>query len=644
MGKLINIDNGGTLTDFCVQDGATTRYTKTLTTPHDLSQCFFDGLTRVAELCYGEADVERLLGDTDAIRYSTTQGTNALVERKGPRLGVILDRDDDLDAALAEPGARSLFEDLIGTRVARVDTQAAAAALDAQITAAINALTGAGASRLVVAIGGAQVAARERTIERIVLRRYPGQLLGAVPVAFAHAMTGDDDFGRRLFTALFNSFLHPAMERFLYSAEHRLKRHHARRPLLVFRNDGGSARVAKTIALKTYSSGPRGGMEGARALARCYGLEDLLTCDVGGTTTDVGRVLRGAVPEAARGLVEDVAVSFPLCSLHSEGVGGSSIIRVVDGRLRVGPESVGAVPGPACFARGGAAATMTDVALLTGLVDPATYFDGELALDAARAAQAVGSEVAAPLGLDIDAALAAMEDAWVERIVEGIRRIATPAEDTTLCTFGGAGALLATRVAEALGVGDVLIPGQSAVFSAWGIGHSDLSQHYQAHLAQRDAAGLRDLHAVLLTRAERDMYAEGVALADCAVHATLELAGADGLRVVPCADVTEAILISAREATLRLAVVKALPHAPLAAPGHETLRPATPAGTRRVRIDGQWRELPLYAVEQLAPGDTAVGPAVVEERFFTGRIDAGWRFVMTANRDLRLRRDRNPAR
>jgi len=641
MGKLINIDNGGTQTDFCVLDGERLHYTKTLTTPHDLSSCFFEGLTRIAEQCFGEADVARLLQDTDYIRYSTTQGTNALVERKGPRLGLIIDRHDALDALCRDEAARAVLAALVGERVGRVDTTAAPEDLDAAVTAAINGLTAAGANRLVVSIAGADFAAAERAIERIVLRRYPSHLLGAVPVSFAGEITHDSDPGRRMFTALFNSFLHPAMERFLYSADHRLKRHRTRNPLLIFRNDGGSARVAKTIALKTYSSGPRGGMEGALALARYYALADVVTCDIGGTTTDVGWIVDGRVPQTTRGLVEDVAISFPLCQLHSEGVGGSSVVRVVDGEIIVGPDSVGAVPGPACFGRGGAAATMTDAALLGGIVAPDSYFGGELQLDAERAAKAVIEAVAGPLALDPDAALEAIEAAWVAKVVAGIQRVGAPRPTTTLLAFGGAGAFVATRIAAALGLREVLIPGLSAVFSAFGIGFSDLSQHYQTSLAARDAGAVTAMWQDMLARARRDMFAEGTTLEECTVSGEIvTLAqGAELATAWQSGMPLPAVLAAAEEATLRLKVLKAIRRTPLPPLARPAVSAARSRGTRHVLVDGVRRQVPLYRLEDLAPGASGVGPAIVEESYFTGRIDAGWRFTLSSNRDLRLTRE-----
>ncbi len=642
MHKLINIDNGGTLTDFCVLDGAQLRYTKTLTTPHDLSSCFFEGLTRIAQDCYGEPDVARLLQETDYIRYSTTQGTNALVERKGPRLGVIVAAGDDLDVLLPAGPLRSLFDTLVAGRVERIDGALPPDALDTGVTRAVNALTAAGASRLVVSLGTADFVRQERAIERVVLRRYPTHLLGAVPVTVAGEMTQDPDPARRLFTALFNTFLHPAMERFLYSAEHRLKQHRTRNPLLVFRNDGGSARVAKTIALKTYSSGPRGGMEGARALARHYRLPHLVTCDVGGTTTDVGVVIDGGVPEIRRGLVEDVPISFPLCALHSEGVGGSSVVRVAGGRIVVGPDSVGAVPGPACFGRGGTDATMTDAVLLAGLIAPDTYFGGELQLDPERARRAVLEHVGVPLGLDADAAVAAIETAWVAKIEQGVRRAAPPRADSTLLAFGGAGALVATRIAAALGVRDVIVPGLSAVFSAFGIGFSDLSQHYQAHLPRPDPAGVTAAWETLYARAERDMFAEGAPIGACEVRGTLAIGGGGGCEANHAwhpGAALPAACAGADETTLHLVVTKPIRRMPLAPLTAAAVTAARAGGMRTVLVAGERRALPLFRLDDLGPGAGAAGPAIVEERYFTGRIDAGWRFALTGNRDLRLTRD-----
>ena len=352
MERLINIDNGGTLTDICVWDGTDFTYTKTLTTPFDLSQCLFDGMAKASAEIFGQPSLPELLHSTKHIRYSTTQGTNALVERKGPRIGLITDDIAVLDELRGSATERALFDDLVGDRIAAIDVELSDEELTAELVRQVNKLTTDGAARLVVAAGDGADGA-ERRIRRILLRKFPRHLLGSVPILYSSEFTTDRVRSRRIWSSVLNSFLHPTMERFLYNAEDRLRSHRVKNPLLIYRNDGASSRVAKSVALKTYSSGPRGGLEGTRALAQAYGLGHVLMIDVGGTTTDVGSVRKEEILTNRRGSIEGAPISIPMSDVQSCGVGGSSIIAVKDGEITVGPESVGAAPGPACFGFGG---------------------------------------------------------------------------------------------------------------------------------------------------------------------------------------------------------------------------------------------------------------------------------------------------
>lgn len=430
MERLINIDNGGTLTDICVWDGKDFAFTKTLTTPFDLSQCLFDGITKVSAEVFGSPNLPDLLHTTKHIRYSTTQGTNALVERKGPMIGLIVDDAKVKNELRSTDSEITLFDDLVGTRVAVIDLSSNDTELDAALVRSVNQLTTDGAARIVVAAGDGADGA-ERRLRRVLLRRFPRHLLGSVPMLYVSEFSTDRVRSRRIWSGILNSFLHPTMERFLYNAEDRLREHRVKNPLLIYRNDGASSRVAKSIALKTYSSGPRGGLEGTRALADAYGLNHVLMVDVGGTTTDVGSVKDGEILTDRRGTISDIPVSFPMSDVHSSGVGGSSIITVKDGVIVVGPESVGAAPGPACFGFGGTNATITDVNLLLGVLDPDTYLDGGFTLDADRARAAISAAVAEPLGISVDEALVAMESAYFGRMAEAFSpRIDDPASTT----------------------------------------------------------------------------------------------------------------------------------------------------------------------------------------------------------------------
>lgn len=635
MGKLINIDNGGTLTDICVMDGSQVYRTKTLTTPFDLSKCFFEGLGKVSSQLYGHTDIVSLLSSTDHVRYSTTQGTNALVERKGPRLGLVLSGALTTSDFEADTTRTALFEDLVGGRIVLLEADLTDAAIEPALVEAVNQLASEGANRVVIAHGGADRLTAEARMKNILLRKFPQHLLGAVPILYSHEVAQDDNDVRRTWTALFNAFLHPAMERFLYNAEHKLRANKAQNPLLIFRNDGHSARVAKTIALKTYSSGPRGGMEGARALASHLGLQHLVSIDIGGTTTDIGEVRDKSVREDVRGQVAGVEVSFPLCNVVSVGVGGSSVIRAHNQSIHVGPESVGSTPGPACFGLGGTQATITDAFLHTGLLDPASYFGGELKIDAERARKAISTHVGTPLGLDENEAAAQMEAAWVEKVAAGIRAFTTVTPDTTLAAFGGAGPFVVCKVAEAVGASRVLIPGLAAVFSAFGLGFSDIAHHYEAPI--RDGSDLDQVRENLLQRADRGMFAEGFALSDCTLSWCVRISGSAREETMALGD-TLPEARSGETRSLQLEVTRAIAQPQLRGRFNGS-RVAPRSDThRRVTSGATSAELPLYRVEDQPAGAGAEGPAVLEEAFFTCRIDAGWSFEVSDASDVLLTR------
>lgn len=645
MGLQINIDNGGTLTDICIMNGKSVNKTKVLTTPYDLSKCFFEGLQKASAVVYGEPDVARLLEEVELIRYSTTQGTNAICERKGPRLGLVLcGVSSDFVVRLAEQDL-DLYEALVGARVTVLDPAVMARAdADVEVVKAINALTASGANRLVVSFDGKDFAHGEALFKKVALRKYPRHLLGAVPILYGSDLGTDADGVRRTWTALINSFLHPAMESFLYNAENRLRGYRTKNPLQIFRNDGASSRVAKSVAIKTYSSGPRGGMEGMKTFAKKYGFDDVVAIDIGGTTTDIGQYIDGTVAEQRRGRVEGISVSLPLCEVLSAGVGGSSIFRVNQGRIAIGPDSVGALPGPACFGRGGKEATITDASLLCGILDPGSYFGGGMKLDADRAATAVELSVAAPLGLKLDAALLEMEHAYEDKVAVELHRFTKVSKGTTLLAFGGAGPLNACGIADKAGIDTVAIPLMAAVFSAYGIGACDISQSYSATLNGATDAGLSQALADLRVKAARDMYAEGFAEGSYVMNTRLVTTsgGRDTVYALADGETLPAALQGLDGIELELSAVKVLRDE---SAQHATFTPAAaavPDGTRTLltKVEGRVA-VPVYNLNQMNIGDYGTGPAIIEEDFFTCRVLDGWSFVISDAGDILLKKKGN---
>ncbi|MGY3318683.1 hydantoinase/oxoprolinase family protein [Arthrobacter sp. TE12232] len=636
MERLINIDNGGTLTDICVWDGENFSFTKTLTTPFDLSQCLFDGMAKASKEIFGEEDLPGLLHSTRHIRYSTTQGTNALVERKGPRIGILTD-SPTLAGELRNSGAAAeLFEDLVGTRVAVINAEQDVEELAQEIVKHVNRLTTDGAARLVIAMADRN---KEKAVKGVLLRKFPRHLLGSVPMLFSWEFTPDTVQARRVWSGIINSFLHPTMERFLYSTEHRLRDHKVKNPLLIYRNDGASSRVAKSVALKTYSSGPRGGLEGTKALSEAYGLAHVLMIDVGGTTTDVGSVKNSTISTDRRGSIQGVPVSFEMSNVHSSGVGGSSVIAVRDGVITVGPESVGAAPGPACFGFGGKQATITDVNLLLGVLDPDTYLDGGFSLDAERSRAVITEVIAEPLGITLNDALIRMEAAYFERMAQSFAADVEDADATTVAAFGGAGPMSACGAARIAGVRRVLVPKMAAVFSAFGIGFSDVAQTYEANVAGMGAQDFGATKAMLLARAARDMFQEGHEIDDCRLEWNVVLEDAEGQLVseLPYLASDPQPGTSEHNTMLTLTARYELPHASIRRAESVATTAAVAASTRKVRsaVD-KVDEVQVFDLDSQTAGASASGPAIVEGPYFTARVPHGWVFDVTVSGDLML--------
>jgi N-methylhydantoinase A/acetophenone carboxylase len=223
------------------------------------------------------------------------------------------------------------------------------------VLAAAQALVDRGARCLVVAFANSDVnAANERVAQKTIKREYPRDYLGSVPVFLSSNISPRSGEAERINTAVINAYIHAKLTRLLYKAGEDLRRRLYRKNLFIGHNNGAVARVAKTRAIHTYNSGPAGGLLGARLIGALYGAQSLISADMGGTSFDLGYVRRGEPSYTLRPDVEGFPVNLPMLSIRAIGAGGGSIASTVDGELRVGPQSAGALPGPVCFDLGGA--------------------------------------------------------------------------------------------------------------------------------------------------------------------------------------------------------------------------------------------------------------------------------------------------
>ena len=558
--KRVSVDIGGTFTDcFLVWQGR--KYGgKALTTHHNLAVGFNHALRNAAE----DAGIagDDFLSEVESIRYATTLGTNALIEHKGPRIGLLvtagfeatvpLSRGRGYGDGMPELAQRDLANaqrpqplvppTLIAGVAERIDGAGQIVVpLDAvQLRAQLRALVDAGAQGFVVALTNAVVnPEHEHLIEDIILDEFPSHMLGALPVTLSSAVSGRKAEYARTTSAIINAYLHGIMYHGLSSMEQQLRDGGYARPMMLVHNSGGMAQLNSTSALQTIHSGPVAGINAGEGLARQAGIDRLVCADMGGTSFDISLVVGGDVRfYDFNPVIDRWLCTTPMVHLLSLGAGGGSIAHVdpTFRSIEVGPESAGSEPGPACFNQGGLRPTVTDADLVLGYLDPANYAAGRIKLNRRRAERAIEDEIGDACGLDVHAAALAIKAKVDANMGLGIGRElrAKGYEPTefTMLAYGGNGPLHACGIADAIGMRRIFVPPFSAVFSALGAGNID-----QIHIHEKtrffwlyDAAtravlddfdGINEAIAELEARGRDDMLRQG--LDASSVHHRLEL-------------------------------------------------------------------------------------------------------------------------
>ncbi|MFO1467247.1 MAG: hydantoinase/oxoprolinase family protein [Steroidobacteraceae bacterium] len=509
----IDIDTGGTMTDALVSDGIHRHSFKVDTTPHDYTVSFLACLEEAARKL-GSASVEVLLADVSLIRWSSTITTNVLGERRGSKVGLLVTRGHESTLY----GNR--HSPIVGELVAPTDIIGIGdAPTAAEILAGVKQLLEGGVRRVCVCLRGAfPDNAAERGIKSTIEQQYPDHIIGAVPVLLGSEMAPVRDDQTRVHYSVINAYTHTQLAASLFKAEDLLRDEHRwRGPLLIGHTNGGVARIGKTKAVDTIESGPVFGTFGGAHMAQLYGLRRVVCLDVGGTTTKVS-ILRDGTPVFQRsGELIGVPVRSSLPLLRSAVVGGGSVARGRDGLITLGPESMGATPGPACYGLGGEEATLTDALLTLGYLDPENFLGGRRKLDVELARTAIERAVANPLDTSVEVAALAIRDEAVAIMAELLRETLDEAglapQETTLFAYGGNGPMFAAFVAERLRLRSAYLFDLGPVFSAFGSSMSEVMHRYErgvdlpwvAEQAHEVSSVVRELH----DQAQRDLRGEG---------------------------------------------------------------------------------------------------------------------------------------
>ncbi len=649
---------------------------KCASTPPDPSEGLVIGLGLLAaEL---GTNLPGLLAQTDSIVHGTTVATNALLERKGARVGLLTTeghrdviemreglKDDRYNLRMAPPVPLVPRARRLGVRERlRFDGTVAIPLSARSLGAGIAALAKARVEAVAVCyLHSYRNPRHEKLTGRALARRLPGAYVSLS----AEVLPQIKEY-ERVWTTVVNAYVGPALARYLASLAARLASHGYRGDVLIMQSHGGVApmRESTRLAAGAVLSGPAGGVAAGRYSARLLREANLITFDMGGTSTDIA-LLQGGEPQLTGEKTVGVAkVALPAIDIHTLGAGGGSVAWVDAGRiLHVGPESAGAEPGPAGYGKGGARATVTDANLVLGFLDPGNFLGGRIGLDA-RAARAAVEVIATQLGTTPLQAAEGIARVVNTNMAEGIKivsvRRGVDPRQFALVAFGGAAGLHVTEVARLLEIQRVVVPSVAAVFSAWGMLATDLRyelvRSHVSEVGRMTAAGLRKLFAALEREGRKRLaHFDGAISVRRALdmrygeqifEIQVDLGGVN-LQVADLMDRVadrfhrrheelyaysaagqEVVIVNAR-----VAVVGALPVLPAGAGAAE--RGSATAATRRRVWLGDWVEVPVHRMDALAVGQEFKGPAIFESATTTVLVREGERVAVTPHGWLDIR-------
>ncbi len=660
----IGVDVGGTFTDLVsVDDFGRATLAKVPSTPTDPSIGVLDGLNLLAEAL--STKLPMLLAETDRVVHGTTVATNALLEHNGARVGLLTTeghrdviemreglKDDRYNLRLPPPEQLVPRKLRLGVRERlRFDGRVEIPLDRASLQRAVDALRREHVEAVAVCYLHAYRDPRHEVATKAAIERE----LPGVYVSLSSEVLPQIKEYERVSTTVVNAYVGPALSRYLARLEGRLAQAGYRGPTLIIQSHGGVAPIAESgrLAAGAVLSGPAGGVAGSVYAARLIEKGNLIPFDMGGTSTDISLIVGGRPSLATGRRVAGQAIALNSLDISSVGAGGGSIARVdAGGILHVGPESAGAVPGPACYGGGGHEATVTDANLVLGYLDPACFLGSRRPLDRA-AAETVVDNVATALGLDRLAAARGIHRVVNTTTAEGVRLVSVrrgvDPRDFALLAFGGASGLHATDIARQLELSRVVVPRVAAVLSAWGMLATDL----RFEIARTHIGDMRALDGGEVMRLFDEMEAEGIERLRASFDGTTRTIRTVDMRygeqvfeiAVPLDSVDwtgpdplpqiverfhrrheelytyslpdqETVLVNARVAVA--GVLSAPPDEPALVEGP----PAPPRSERQIYLD-DWISVPVYDFDTLAPAQAILGPAIVESPMTTVLLRQG---------------------
>ncbi|UPK08045.1 hydantoinase/oxoprolinase family protein [Bradyrhizobium sp. 170] len=668
----IGVDVGGTYTDLVATDeSGRTVFAKSPSTPADQSLGVMAGLDELAR----RLNVTRaeMLTATDRLVHGTTVATNALLERKGAKVALLTTeghrdviemreglKPDRYDLRSPPPEPLAPRERRFGVNERLKASGDVLIPLDAKsLDDAIAAIKQSGATSVAVCFLHSYL----NPVHELAAVERLTQALPGISISRSSDVLPQIKEYERVSTTIVNAYVEPIVRRYLKNLEMRLAEAGFKGSLFVVLSHGGMAPVeeASRLAAGTVLSGPAGGMSGGRRCSELVGIPDLVPFDMGGTSTDISLISGGQASLSADGMLAGQRIALRSLDIASIAAGGGSIASVDASRtLRVGPESAGSLPGPACYGNGGLAATVTDANVVLGYLDAAAFMGGKRPLDRA-ASEAAVDRIAKSMELSRVEAAAGIYRMINLNMADGIRlmtlRRGVDPRKFALLSFGGAAGLHAAEVARELEIKRIVVPTVASVLSAWGMLTSDLRYevsrtHYGAS-ARITADEVRELFAGLEQQAAgrlRSWFNGKIAIERSAemrygeqiFEIDVSLDGLDWNAANLVDQIEDRFHVRHEElytyASRGQEVV--FVNARVAAVGEvarqdEGAREAAASSvclprSRRQAFFGDWSEVSVYSLDELRPGHALTGPAIIEAETTTVLIDTGDRVTVNA--------------
>jgi N-methylhydantoinase A len=649
---------GGTFTDMVMQDADGRHFVfKVPSIPDDPSVGVLQALKQAA----GQFDLSlaQLVKDTALFVHGSTVATNTILERKGATVGM-LTTEGFRDSVEIRRGIRenqwdhrAPFPAVLVPRYLRLpvrgridrDGRERRPIEHADIDAGLATFADHGVESIAICLINSYLNAdHEQQVARHVKDRWDGSWIS--PSSEIAPVMGEYE---RASTAVINAYLAPKVVRYLHDLNDRLHDLGLARSILLVQSNGGAVSIDQ-LAMRPVNlvlSGPAAGVGALRLYRDGAESDDLIAMEIGGTSCDVTLMSRGDVAVSDALMIDGYHLATPSVEIHTVGAGGGTIAGVdAAGMLFVGPKGAGAAPGPACYGKGGVEPTVTDAQLLLGRLRPGAYAGGAVSLDREKAAAAIDSRVAGPLGISPEAAAIGIIRLLEQNLLHAVERISIERGHDprrfTLVAAGGAGPMHGTAVARSLGCQRVYLPRQAGAFCAIGMLHSDIRldflRVFLGDLETADDAVVEAIFQSLEESARDQLAAEGFTGGDAEVVREIDLrylsqqwsirvpsASVDGRLDRPTIrrhfEAEHDRMFGHIQPDGRIDITclrvagKARFHSPPPAPPEPATVAPAPIADRDVHVGDAvgWRAIPVYAGGDLRPGHELTGPLLVEE-------------------------------